>query len=158
MFWEAEAEAEAEAEGEDGGMSEAEIAGLLQEARLAEKRQSLFYRSLASAAEAVGDAALSERFNELHADEQHHLSRLTVRLMELQQPLPDLGEEPAPDVHLEGWEELARGRETEEIARYAHLLNHPLDDKTRHMIVQFLEAERGHEELLGGKWMGAEPW
>lgn len=134
------------------------VIALLHEARLAEKRQALFYRALAAAAEDVGDADLSERLNELHADEQHHLSRLTVRLMELDEAVPDLGEERAPQVRLEGWEALARGREAEEVARYAHLLNEELDDKTAHMLQQFLEAERGHAQVLGGKWMGAEPW
>jgi rubrerythrin len=133
------------------------IADQLHEARLAEKRQALFYRALAAAAEEAGDADLSERLNELHADEQHHLSRLTVRLMELDQVLPDLSNEPSPQVTLSGWEEVARGREAEEVARYAHLLNAELEDRTRHMLEQFLEAERGHQQVLGGKWMSAQP-
>jgi rubrerythrin len=131
---------------------------LLHEARLAEKRQALFYRALAAAAEDARDDALSERLNELHADEQHHLSRLTVRLMELGDAVPDLGGEPAPAVTLDDWEALARGREAEEVARYAHLLNEALDEQTRGMLEQFLEAERHHAETLGGKWMSAEPW
>jgi rubrerythrin len=130
----------------------------MHEARLAEKQQSLFYRALAAAAEDAGDDGLSERLNELHADEQHHLSRLTVRLMELGEPVSDVGGEASPGVTLAGWEALARGREAEEVARYAHLLAEQLDAKTRHMLEQFLEAERGHEATLGGKWMGAEPW
>jgi rubrerythrin len=130
----------------------------MHEARLAEKQQSLFYRALAAAAEDAGDDGLSERLNELHADEQHHLSRLTVRLMELGEPVSDVGGEASPGVTLDGWEALARGREAEEVARYAHLLAEQLDAKTRHMLEQFLEAERGHEATLGGKWMGAEPW
>jgi rubrerythrin len=133
------------------------VKSLLQEARLAEKRQSLFYRALAAAAEDAGDAGLSERLNELHADEQHHLSRLTVRLMEAGEAVPDMSDESIPAVVLEGWEELARGREAEEVARYAHLLNERLDDATRHMLEQFVTAERGHAEMLGGKWMDAEP-
>jgi rubrerythrin len=135
-----------------------EIIEELHAARLAEKQQALFYRALAAAAEDAEDADLSERLNELHADEQHHLSRLTVRLMELDQRVPDLGDEAAPQVLLDGWEALARGREAEEVARYAHLLNEDLDAKTRHMLEQFLEAERQHEATLAGKWMGAEPW
>jgi rubrerythrin len=133
------------------------VRALLQEARLAEKRQSLFYRALAAAAEEAEDAALSERLNELHADEQHHLSRLTVRLMEAGEVVPDMSDELVPHVVLDGWEDLARGREAEEVARYAHLLNEELDDGTRDMLEQFLVAERGHAEMLGGKWMGAEP-
>jgi phosphoheptose isomerase/rubrerythrin len=131
--------------------------GLLHEARLAEKRQALFYRALAAAAEDAGDNGLSERLNGLHADEQHHLSRLTVRLMELTEPVDDLSPELAPDVRLDGWEELARGREAEEIARYAGLLTHELDARTRALLEVFLEVERHHAAALGGKWMGAEP-
>jgi rubrerythrin len=131
---------------------------LLHEARLAEKRQALYYRALASAAEDVGDDDLSERLNGLHADEQHHLSRLTVRLVELDEAVDDLGDETAPDVRLSDWEAEARGREHGEIARYDELLDHHLDEKTRHMIRQFAEAEREHAAALGGKWMGAEPW
>jgi len=51
----------------------------LHEARAAEKEQAAFYRRLAAEAEALGDDALAERLNGLHADEQHHLSRLTAR-------------------------------------------------------------------------------
>jgi D-sedoheptulose 7-phosphate isomerase len=135
----------------------AEAIGLLHEARLAEKRQALFYRALAAAAEDEGDDELSERLNGLHADEQHHLSRLTVRLVELSEAVADLGGEVAPDVRLDGWEQLARGREAEEVARYASLLTHPLDPRTRLVLEQCLAAERHHAEVLGGKWMDAEP-
>jgi D-sedoheptulose 7-phosphate isomerase len=139
------------------GAPAADAVGLLHEARLAEKRQALFYRALAAAAEDAGDDELSERLNGLHADEQHHLSRLTVRLVELSEAVADLGGEVAPDVRLDGWEQLARGREAEEVARYAGLLTHPLDPRTRAVLEQCLAAERHHAEVLGGKWMGAEP-
>jgi rubrerythrin len=92
----------------------------LHDARLAEKRQALFYRALAAAAEDAEDAATAERLNELHADEQHHLSRLTVTLMELGESGGRPRREPMPAVDLAGWETLARGREAEEVARYAH--------------------------------------
>lgn len=128
---------------------------LMHAARLAEKRQALFYRGLAAAAEAVDDADLSERMNGLHADEQHHLSRLTVRLVELGEPVTDLGLEPAPAVRLVSWEEVARAREHAEIERYEELLRAALDARTIAMIEEFLVAERGHAETLGGKWMGA---
>jgi rubrerythrin len=131
---------------------------LLHAARLAEKRQALFYRALAAAAEDIRDDDLSERLNGLHADEQHHLSRLTVRLVELGEAVDDVGAEAAPQVALDGWEDTARLREGEELARYTVLKSHELDDKTRHMIEQFIEAETGHARVLGGKWMGAEPW
>lgn len=138
-------------------MTEATIA-LMHEARHEEKRQALFYRALASAAEDISDDDLSERMNGLHADEQHHLSRLTVRLVELGESVSDLGAEPAPRVTLEEWEEVARAREHAELERYAALLALDLDEKTRMMIDQFVEAEREHAQVLGGKWMGAEPW
>jgi rubrerythrin len=138
-------------------MNEATIR-LMHGARLAEKQQALFYRTLAAAAEAANDADLSERLNGLHADEQHHLSRLTARLVELAQPVADLSAEPVPAAGLDGWEAVAREREGAELARYAQLLQHELDEKTRSMIEQFVEAERSHAEQLGGKWMGAEPW
>jgi D-sedoheptulose 7-phosphate isomerase len=131
---------------------------LLREARSAEKRQALFYRALAAAAEDADEEGLSERLNGMHADEQHHLSRITVRLMELEQPVDEVAGESVAAVQLEGWEDLARGREAEEIARYAALLKRELDDKTRNMIEQFIEAERHHSINLGGKYMGAEPW
>lgn len=138
-------------------MTETTIA-LLHAARHEEKRQALFYRALASAAEDVNDEDLSERMNGLHADEQHHLSRLTVRLVELGEPVADLGGEPSPRVTLDGWESVARKREEAELTRYAELLALDLDEKTRMMIDQFVEAEREHAKVLGGKWMGAEPW
>jgi rubrerythrin len=127
----------------------------LHEARLAEKRQALFYRSLAAAAEAANDTDMSERMNGLHADEQHHLSRLTARLVEFGEPVADLGAETAPMVHLDTWEQDARARERDEIERYERLIRERLDAKTRAMIEAFLDAERAHAELLGGKWMGA---
>jgi rubrerythrin len=131
---------------------------LLHAARLAEKRQALFYRALAAAAEEANDADLSERLNGLHADEQHHLSRITVRLVELGEVVGDLGDEQQPIVGLQGWESAARRREGDELARYGQLLQHELDAKSRLMIEQFIAAERSHAEQLGGKWMGAESW
>lgn len=128
---------------------------LLHEARLAEKRQALFYRALAAAAEDAGDADMSERMNGLHADEQHHLSRLTVRLVELGEPVADLGGEVAPRVDGNAWEGEARSRERAEIERYERLLRERLDERTRAMIEEFLVAERAHAGTLGGKWMGA---
>jgi len=127
-------------------------------ARLAEKEQALFYRALAALAEAIADADLSERLNGLHADEQHHLSRLTVRLVELNEAVADLASSTAPAVALQEWEAEARRREEAEVARYETLLRHDLDEKTRTMLEQFVAAERAHASLLGGKWMGAEPW
>lgn len=136
----------------------ADVLRTLHAARVAEKEQALFYRALAAEAEARGDAGLSERLNGLHADEQHHLSRLTVRLVELQQFVEDLGSTRAPAASLDGWEATARERERGEIQRYDALLRAQLDERTRTMIEQFVTAERSHMSALGGKWMGAEPW
>lgn len=127
----------------------------LVEARAEEKLQALFYRGLAAQAEARGDDALSERLNGMHADEQHHLSRLSARLVELEQPLEDLSTVESPACDIDTWERVARRRERGEIERYGGLLENPLDARTRAMILEFLEAERRHEQELGGKWMGA---
>jgi rubrerythrin len=128
---------------------------LLHEARLAEKRQALFYRALAAAAEDANDDDMSERMNGLHADEQHHLSRLTVRLVEFGEPVADLGAEVAPRVSAQDWQNEARSRERDEIERYETLLVAQIDAGTRAMIEAFLVAERAHAGTLGGKWMGA---
>jgi rubrerythrin len=126
----------------------------LQEARGAERAQVRFYRALAAAAEAAGRLDEAERLHALHADEQHHLSRLTARLLELG---AEAGGEPegeaVPD--LEAWEEVARAREAGEVARYAALLELDADEETRALLRQILESERHHLRELGGKWMPA---
>lgn len=128
--------------------------GAIAAARRAEREQAAFYRALASEASLGGDAGLEERLNELHADEQHQLSQLTARLLELGvQPEPLRG--PALELSLDGWMAEARRREHEEIDRYERLLEEPLDDDTRRMIAEFLRVEKLHAENLGGKWMGA---
>ena len=127
----------------------------LQAAREAEKGQALFYRTLAAAAEEAGDEVLSERFNELHADEQHHVSRLTARLLELGASPADLAHVRAGEAALEGWEAVARGREEEEVARYEALLGEGPDGTTEAVIRTILEAERHHAAELGGKWTPA---
>lgn len=127
----------------------------LSDARAAEKEQALFYRGLAVAAEEADDAELAERLNGLLADEQHHLSRLTVRLVELDRRLDRIDDMTVPARALDGWEAEARKRERAEIARYESLLVLSLDSRTRTLLIEILEAERRHEEELGGKWMGA---
>jgi rubrerythrin len=127
----------------------------LHAARAEERTQALFYRALASTAEVSADADLAERLNGLHADEQHHLSRLSARLLELGERLEDLGPPSIPEVGLEAWESLARKREHVEIERYESLLAQDLDDGTRAMLGEFLIAEKHHAESLGGKWMDA---
>jgi rubrerythrin len=133
----------------------ADILKLLAEARAAEKAQALFYRALAAEAEERGDAALAERYNDLHADEQHHLSRLSVRLMELGAPLAELGGMKGEVVGMDGWEPAARIREEAEVLRYEALLGEALDPKTDALLREILGTERHHAEELGGKWTPA---
>ena len=124
----------------------------LEEARAAEKEQALFYRALAADAEERGDAELAERLNELHADEQHHLSRLTARLLELGAGLADLTGVTAEAVEADRWEAAARIREGAEVLRYERLLEGELDDATRALVEEIVDTERHHAEELGGKW------
>lgn len=132
-----------------------EIVAALQAARRAEKAQSLFYRSLAAAAADAQDTDAVERLNGLHADEQHHLSRLSARLVELGEPLDDVTGTPPPPADFGTWETDARGRELDEISRYRALLRLSLDGRTAIMVQEFLETEHSHATALGGKWMPA---
>jgi len=136
-------------------MNGPDLIAALKETRRAEKEQALFYRALAARAEDVNDAALSDDLNGLHADEQHHLSRLTVRLLELDQQVESLDHLRAPRVDLDNWRDVAAAREAAEIARYEKLLELPLDPETAALISGFLEIERQHAASLGGKFMGA---
>jgi rubrerythrin len=136
-------------------MIDGTVLDALAEARREEKEQALFYRALAAAAEAAERLAEAERLNELHADEQHQLSRLTARLIELGGQLEELADVRAPEAPLDGWEDRARDREAEEVGRYESLLSLPLDAYTRALVEECLAAERGHAQALGGKWMSA---
>ncbi len=127
----------------------------LEEARAAEKEQAMFYRALAASAEERGDAEASERFNELHADEQHHLSRLTARLLELGAPLADLAGIMADSAGMETWEPAARIREQAEVLRYERMLEEEMDHATRALLEGIVDTERHHAEELGGKWTTA---
>ncbi len=131
-----------------------ELVELLEEGRRRERAQTRFYRRLAAEADLQGDARLSERLNELHADEQHHLSRLTARLLELEHA-PAEPPASSESVSLEGWTAEARDREGEEIRWYEEALRSPLDSETRRIFEEILESERHHRRDLGGKWMSA---
>lgn len=121
--------------------------------RRREKAQTVFYRKMAAMAEAQGDEAVTERLNELHADEQHHLSRISARLLELGETLEEVearGGEPVP---LSDWERVARMREEEEIVWYGGWLDRILDPDTRSIIAEIQDSEKHHARELGGKWM-----
>lgn len=127
----------------------------LAQARRREKEQTLFYRALAAAAEAKGDGGASERLNELHADEQHHLSRLTARVLELGGHPEDI-RGTMPEVDLRDWEERAREREDGEIAFYDEFLEAGcVDEESRSMLQEIKASEDQHRRHLGGKWMSA---
>ena len=132
-------------------MSEHEI---LREARSRELEQALFYRTLAGLAEDDGDGPLAERLNELLADEQHHVSRLTARLLELGQS-PGGTRPEAPQVYLDGWLGEAETREAAEVAWYEDALARVEDSATAGVLREILESERNHLHALGGKWMSA---
>lgn len=133
-----------------------DLISALEDARSAEKEQAHFYRTLAAEAESRGDDAMSERFNELHADEQHHVSRLTARLLELGAPLAELPQPHPSSARMDGWTAAASMREDAEVERYERLLQMDgVDADTRALLEEILETERHHVENLGGKWTTA---
>jgi rubrerythrin len=130
----------------------AELTRALEVCRQAEKEQALFYRALAAAAEQAGAEELAQRFHDLHADEQHHLSRLSARLVELGAHPAELSGVRTQPVALERWEAPTRRRERDEVRRYEILLAQELDEQTRQLVEQILDVERRHADELGGKW------
>jgi rubrerythrin len=133
-----------------------DMTDLLQEGRRRERAQAFFYRVLAGDAEAAGDAPMAERLNELLADEQHHVSRLTARLLELGEQLTD--ERTSVDVpDLASWQPVARIREEEEVRWYEGAVEGVEDEETSVMLNEILSSERHHRDDLAGKWMPAGP-
>jgi len=130
------------------------IVALLREGRRRERGQTSYYRRLAAAAEEKGLDDEAERLNELLADEQHHYSRLTARLIELGDEPPRLSAVEGT-ASLDGWELEARAREAGEVAFYKAALARALDDRTRAILQEVLQSERRHREELRGKWMSA---
>jgi rubrerythrin len=130
----------------------ASLAAVLEELRAAEKAQAMFYRRLAATAEAAGAEAFAQRLHDLHADEQHHLSRLTARLVELGYSPADLSGVSSVQADLTGWEAVAREREGVEVMRYEELLHGDLDPETRALAEAIVAVERMHRALLEGKW------
>jgi rubrerythrin len=128
----------------------------LHESRALEKEQAQFYRVLSTRAEEAGNTDDIEALNGLLADEQHHLSRLSVRLVELGEDLAPLSDEHMPsDALYDNWRDVARIRERKEIARYQEILKLSLDAETARMITSFIETEKQHEEHLAGKYTDA---
>ncbi len=130
---------------------------ILQEGRRRELTQTLFYRALAAAASHAGDDAAAERLNELLADEQHHVSRLTARILELGGRPEGEGRAPGILPGPESWEGEARRREADEVAWYEDALRYVEDRGTRSVLEEILDSERHHREGLAGKWMSAGP-
>ena len=128
---------------------------VLEESRAREKAQTVYYRALAAQAATGTDAEVTERLNDLHADEQHHLSRLTARLLELGHVPDDLSAPPVSDGELDGWEEEAREREAEEVRWYEAVTRLELDEATLVVLGEILVSERHHLRDLRGKWMSA---
>lgn len=137
-------------------MTPPSYAPALHEARALEKEQTQFYRVLSGQAEEQGNLADAEALNGLLADEQHHLSRLSVRLVELGEELAPLSDAHLPsDAVYPSWQSVARIRERKEIARYEKLLELELDPETEKVIRGFLVTEREHERNLSGKYTDA---
>ena len=131
-----------------------ELVATLREGARRERAQALFYRILAGEAEVAGDAPTAERLNDLLADEQHHVSRLTARLLELGERPTD--ERDSPEVpELASWEPVAKGREEDEVRWYEDATRKVRDEETLAMLREILASERHHRDDLSGKWMPA---
>jgi rubrerythrin len=133
-------------------VNDADLHSALEDLRRSEKQQAVHYRALAAMAEASGDQATAQRLHDLHADEQHHLSRLTARLVELGRTAVDLPIPPSASADLRDWEAAARLREGEEVERYRQFIERDPDPTTRALAEQILEVEIHHRDELAGKW------
>jgi rubrerythrin len=128
------------------------LTAALETLRSEERAQAMYYRRLAALAEEVGDAGFAQRLHDLHADEQHHVSRLTARLVELGHTPRELERPAASSTALEGWESEAKEREHAEVERYETFLRTELDPLTRALAEGILEVEKHHRDELAGKW------
>lgn len=132
-------------------MSDELVSGI-EALRRAKKGQTVFYRRLAVDAEDDGDEVTAQRLHELHADEQHHLSRLTARLVELGYVPAELAPPTTAAVGLDAWEPVARQREIETIERFEAFLESEPDATTHALVESIIDVDRHHRERLGGKW------
>lgn len=133
-----------------------DLVATLRDGRRREREQAFFYRILAGDAEAAGDQAVADRLNGLLADEQHHVSRLTARLLELgERPTDESSSLVVPG--LRDWESVAKVREEEEVRWYEAALHLVEDEDTAAVLREILASERHHREQLAGKWMPAGP-
>lgn len=128
---------------------------LLVQAYFAEREQARWYRALSVLAEEAGNEEDIEALNGLVADEQHHLSRLKNRMVELGVEFHTDYTDSKDFTGYPDWKRAAREREREEIKRYEELLKEELDAETREIIKKILETERAHEQNLGGKYTEA---
>lgn len=131
------------------------LVAMLEEGRRMEKGRTVKYRALASLAERGGETEASERLNALHADEQHHLSRLTARILELGAGPEELPRGADAPVGLEGWEDAAREEEAREVEWYEAQIARVKDPETGRILREILDSERFHLTHLAGKWMRA---
>lgn len=124
---------------------------VLEALRRVEKEQALVYRAMAASAEDI-ESDLAQRFHDLHADEQHHLSRLTARVLELGGRPVDLSALRVDAPNLQRWRETVRDREAVEIAGYREALEVGFDAATQSLLNEILAVEEHHSSDLGGKW------
>lgn len=125
------------------------------QAYFAEREQARWYRALSVLAEQAGNEEDIEALNGLVADEQHHLSRLKNRMVELGVEIHADSMDFKDATDYPDWKQAARERERDEIRRYEDLLKEELDAETIKIIKRILETERAHEQNLGGKYTEA---
>ncbi len=136
-------------------MNDRDLIEMLQEGRRHERAQTLFYRRLTGLAEDAGNGVAAERLNALLADEQHHLSRLTARLLELGVSPGDAETPQVPQPGLDAWEDVAREREEDEVVWYERAAAACTDEAAAAVLDEILASERHHRDELAGKWMPA---
>jgi hypothetical protein len=159
-----------EMNGEERGERGEELVEALESLRALSKQQAALYRLLAGYAEDAGNPELAQRFHDLHADEQHHFSRLTARVLELGAKPGRIDEDRLAGGALgeiersgipfgvgifAGWEELVRRLEEREMGDFRSFPLEKADGKTRVLIEEIIAVEAHQFAELGGKWTKA---